>query len=84
MAIRHNVRATGIPPYILLGQRILRVETLIEQMSDVIVNRTAVLLDEKGAAAGNVTNDQLKVLYNMFWNEQISVIAGPDCSANEA
>ena len=55
MAIRHNVRATGIPPYTLLGQRIMRVEALIQQLPATF----RIILDEKGVHAGNVTHDQL-------------------------
>ena len=48
-------RATGIPPYTILARRLLQVEKSLSDMPDVMEERISVMLDKKGAMAGNCT-----------------------------
>ena len=79
-----HTRATGIPPYTALAQRLLAIEKKLHLLPDVIKENTAVLLDEKGAYAGNVTNSQLQTVVRDAISEALAAadIARPTAANN--
>ena len=65
-------QATGIPPYTLLAQKLIAMDKKLDELPDVMAERNATLMDEKGCFAGNVTSSQLKTAVSEALEEALT------------